>query len=80
MPLTLKPVPSRSCFNGSIFEAITWASDYYHHPIGEVFFSFMPTLLRKQNDKIIIDLDDNTEYKLNEEDKKLKLTLSLIHI
>ena len=63
-----------SCFNGSIFEAITWASDYYHHPIGEVFFSFMPTLLRKQNDKIIIDLDDNTEYQLNEEDKKLKLT------
>ena len=63
-----------SCFNGSIFETITWASDYYHHPIGEVFFSFMPTLLRKQNDKIIIDLDDNTEYKLNEEDKKLKLT------
>ena len=63
-----------SCFNGSIFEAITWASDYYHHPIGEVFFSFMPTLLRKQNDKIIIDLDDNTKYKLNEEDKKLKLT------
>ena len=63
-----------SCFDGSIFEAITWASDYYHHPIGEVFFSFMPTLLRKQNDKIIIDLDDNTEYKLNEEDKKLKLT------
>ena len=63
-----------SCFNGSIFEAITWASDYYHHPIGEVFFSFMPTLLRKQNGKIIIDLDDNTEYKLNEKDKKLKLT------
>ena len=63
-----------SCFNGSIFEAITWASDYYHHPIGEVFFSFMPTLLRKQNNKIIIDLDDNNEYKLNKEDKKLKLT------
>ena len=67
-------VDEHSCFNGSIFEAITWASDYYHHPIGEVFFSFMPTLFRKQNDKIIIDLDDNTEYKLNEEDKKLKLT------
>ena len=63
-----------SCFNGSIFETIKWASDYYHHPIGEAFFSFIPTLLRKQNDKIIIDLDDNTEYKLNEEDKKLKLT------
>ena len=30
-----------SCFNGSIFETIKWASDYYHHPIGEVFFSFM---------------------------------------
>ena len=63
-----------SCFNGSIFEAITWASDYYHHPIGEVFFSFMPTLLRKQNDKIIINLGNNTEYELNDEDKKLKLT------
>ena len=63
-----------SCFNGSIFETIKWASDYYHHPIGEAFFSFIPTLLRKQNDKIIIDLDDNTEYKLNEDDKKLKLT------
>ncbi len=63
-----------SCFNGSIFETITWASDYYHHPIGEVFFSFMPTLLRKQNDKIIMDPDNNAEYKLNEEDKKLKLT------
>ena len=49
-----------SCFNRSIFETIKWASDYYHHPIGEVFFSFIPTLLRKQNDKIIIDIDDNT--------------------
>ncbi len=63
-----------SCFDGSIFKTITWASDYYHHPIGEVFFSFMPTLLRKQNDKIIYDLNDDTEYKLNAEDKKLKLT------
>jgi len=63
-----------SCFDGSIFKIITWASDYYHHPIGEVFFSFMPTLLRKQNDKIIYDLSDDTEYKLNAEDKKLKLT------
>ena len=33
-----------SCFNGSIFETIKWASDYYHHPIGEAFFSFIPTL------------------------------------
>ena len=34
----------------------------------------MPTLLRKQNDKIIYDLSDDNEYKLNAEDKKLKLT------
>ncbi len=63
-----------SCFDRSIFKTITWASDYYHHPIGEAFFSFMPTLLRKQNDKIIYDLSDDTKYKLNAEDKKFKLT------
>ena len=44
---------NHSCFDNSIFSTILWASEYYHHPIGEVFFSFMPTLLRKKNDKTI---------------------------
>ena len=63
-----------ACFDKSIFNTILWASDYYHHPIGEVFFSFMPTLLRKKNDKTISSLNKASEYKLNAKDKKFKLT------
>ena len=62
------------CFERSIFGTIIWASDYYHHPIGEVFFSFLPTLLRKVNDKFIINSNEVIEYKLNKTDKSFKLT------
>jgi len=65
---------NHSCFDNSIFSTILWASEYYHHPIGEVFFSFMPTLLRKKNDKTISSLNKASEYKLNDKDKKFKLT------
>jgi len=30
-----------------------WAKDYYHHPIGEVIFSVLPTLLKKDTPAII---------------------------
>ena len=63
-----------TCFDKSIFETILWASDYYHHPIGEVFLSFVPTLLRKTNDKVIRTSNEESEYKLNNEDKNFKLT------
>jgi primosomal protein N' (replication factor Y) len=63
-----------TCFDKSIFETILWASDYYHHPIGEVFLSFVPTLLRKTNDKVISTSNEESEYKLNNEDKNFKLT------
>ena len=65
---------NHTCFDKSIFNTILWASDYYHHPIGEVFFSFIPTLLRKKNDKIISSLSKASEYKLNAKDKRFKLT------
>ena len=65
---------NHTCFDKSIFNTILWASEYYHHPIGEVFFSFMPTLLRKKNDKIISSLSKASEYKLNAKDKRFKLT------
>ena len=65
---------NHSCFDNSIFSTILWASEYYHHPIGEVFFSFMPTLLRKKNDKTISSSNKASEYKLNAKDKKFKLT------
>tara|TARA_E500000331_G_scaffold357860_1_gene421316 strand:- start:54 stop:2222 length:2169 start_codon:yes stop_codon:yes gene_type:complete len=31
----------------SIFDLCIWASDYYHHPVGEVFGAAMPVLLRQ---------------------------------
>ena len=62
------------CFDKSIFNTILWAADYYHHPIGEVFFSFMPTLLRKQSNKIIAPLGESSEYDINKSDKNFKLT------
>ena len=65
---------NHTCFDKSIFNTILWASEYYHHPIGEVFLSFMPTLLRKKNDKTISSLNKASEYKLNAKDKKFKLT------
>jgi len=30
-----------------IFKLCNWASDYYHHPLGEVFAAALPTLLRQ---------------------------------
>ena len=65
---------NHTCFDKSIFDTILWASEYYHHPIGEVFFSFIPTLLRKKNDKIISSSSKASEYKLNAKDKRFKLT------
>ncbi len=67
-------VDEYTCFDKSIFKTILWASDYYHHPIGEVFFSFIPTMLRKNNNKTISKSDTNIEYKINKDDKNLKLT------
>ena len=34
-------------FSNEIFELLNFASDYYHHPIGEVFSTALPVLLRK---------------------------------
>ena len=67
-------IDNHTCFNSSIFNTILWASEYYHHPIGEVFFSFIPPILRKVNDKTISALGGTSKYKINEQDKIFKLT------
>ena len=67
-------IDKHTCFNSSIFNTILWASEYYHHPIGEVFFSFIPPILRKVNDKTISALGETSKYKINEQDKIFKLT------
>jgi primosomal protein N' (replication factor Y) len=63
-------------FDSSIFKTILWASDYYHHPIGEVFHSFIPTELRKINNKFIapIESNENLGTTVKEDDKTFNLT------
>ncbi|MCW8982755.1 MAG: primosomal protein N', partial [Gammaproteobacteria bacterium] len=47
----LKPaiaqLDSEPLWNKTLFKLIAWASGYYHHPIGEVFASAMPVLLKQ---------------------------------
>ena len=64
-----------SLFDKSIFNSILWASDYYHHPIGEVLHTFIPTELRKINNKKIEPMGQPSEYLVNDIDKKFELTL-----
>ena len=40
--LDLEPVLPKT-----IFDLCMWASNYYHHPVGEVFATAMPILLRQ---------------------------------
>ena len=61
------------CFDKSTFDSVLWASEYYHHPIGEVFFSFIPTILRKDASKKITHIKTKTNYSINEEDKSFAL-------
>lgn len=36
-----------SLFSDSLWSLLLWASQYYHHPIGEVLFHALPVLLRQ---------------------------------
>ncbi|RXK33095.1 primosomal protein N' [Arsenophonus endosymbiont of Bemisia tabaci Asia II 3] len=36
-----------SLFSNSLWSLLLWASQYYHHPIGEVLFHALPVLLRQ---------------------------------
>ena len=56
------------CFKKPLFNTLLWASEYYHHPIGEVFLSFLPSILRKQTNKSIINIDETSNYKINSTD------------
>ncbi len=43
----LRVIDDRPLLNTEITELLNWASRYYHHPIGEVWFSALPTRLRQ---------------------------------
>ncbi len=65
---------SHTLFDRPIFDSILWASDYYHHPIGEVFSTFIPTELRKVSNKKVKEVGEIIDYSINEDDKKFELT------
>ncbi len=50
-PAKLKPITeildNAPVLGSDLLEMVFWASDYYHYPIGEVFATAMPVLLRK---------------------------------
>jgi primosomal protein N' (replication factor Y) len=43
----LEILDEKPLFSPEIFELLLWASDYYQHPLGEVFSAALPGLLRK---------------------------------
>jgi len=51
LPEKIKPIlellDTESVFHPNIFTICRWASSYYQHPIGEVFLSALPVLLRQ---------------------------------
>ena len=64
-------------FESNEFECLVWASKYYHHPLGDVFSSFMPKLLKdnKKNLETPSSSEENKHtYETNIENKPLKLT------
>lgn len=48
----------------SLFKLLIWAADYYHHPIGEVFATCLPNLLRTSR-AIEIASQTNTNWQIN---------------
>jgi len=63
-------------FNKSVFNTILWSSEYYHHPIGEAFNTFIPNQLRKVNNKVIepLTFDKHHQISINEKEKRFDLT------
>jgi len=43
----LEIIDDQPIISGVLFKLCIWASSYYHHPIGEVFSTAIPALLRK---------------------------------
>lgn len=41
-----KILDSEPCLPRDLLELLQWATDYYHHPVGEVMFGALPALLR----------------------------------
>ena len=68
---------NKPIFESNIFNCLIWASKYYHHPIGEVFQTFTPNLLRNDK-KALPNIDDSSinDYNVNVNDMHQDLTAS----
>ena len=68
---------NKPIFESNIFNCLIWASKYYHHPIGEVFQTFTPNLLRNDK-KSLPNIDDSSinDYNVNVNDMHQDLTAS----
>jgi len=68
---------NKPIFESNIFNCLIWASKYYHHPIGEVFQTFTPNLLRNDKKSLPnIEGSSINDYKVNESDMHQSLTAS----
>ncbi len=47
----LEILDSAPVFAGDVLQLLRWASDYYHHPIGETLATALPVLLRKPGNR-----------------------------
>ena len=65
---------SESLLPKSILDLITWTSNYYHHPIGDVINNVLPNLLRKKPGKKSIE---DYRYDAKNPQKKIKNTIQL---
>ena len=48
-------IDAEPIIDSTLMQLMQWASEYYHHPLGDVIFGFLPTLLRKGRDASIIE-------------------------
>lgn len=65
-----KVLDASPILSASIMSLLNWAADYYHHPIGDVFNTALPVLLRKDRsaeayEKKLFLCEDQDAAKLN---------------
>lgn len=78
----LKPIAQvldqKPIFTASLLGLLTWAADYYHHPIGEVFAAAMPARLRQRSD---VDMTTSVRWRMKPReapDRKTPLRRSVV--
>lgn len=69
LKMIVEVLDTQPLFSPTIFALLQWASDYYHAPIGEVFATALPVLLRKGKD---------LEYKIKTCKQSEKNTVALM--